>query len=88
MMYSLGKKAFPVDTHCWRISRRLGWIKSNDKHKFCTSRDMDYLQKMIPPKFRLSLHVNMISLGRDTCLARSPNCDNCVITEYCPKIIN
>lgn len=86
MMYSLDKKVFPVDTHCWRISRRLGWIKSTDKYKFCSSREMDFLQEIIPPKLRLSLHVNMVSLGRDTCLARSPNCDNCVITEYCPKI--
>ena len=41
MMYSLDKKVFPVDTHCWRISRRLGWIKSTDKPKFCSSRNMD-----------------------------------------------
>ncbi len=86
MLYSLEMKVFPVDTHCWRISKRLGWVKSADKLKFCTSQDMDSLQKMIPPKLRFSLHVNMISLGRDVCLARLPKCDNCAITDYCPKV--
>jgi endonuclease III len=86
MVYSLNKKVFPVDTHCWRISRRLGWIKSTDKHKFCSSRDMDLLQEIIPPKLRLSLHVNMVSLGRDKCAARLPQCSSCPISEYCPKI--
>jgi endonuclease III len=85
MLYSLGMKVFPVDTHCWRISKRLGWIKANGKHQFCTSKDMDVLQDLVPPKLRLSLHVNMVSLGREFCLARSPKCYHCPITHYCLK---
>ncbi len=85
MLYSLGMKVFPVDTHCWRISKRLGWIKANGRQKFCTSQDMDYLQDIVPPKLRLSLHVNMVSLGREVCLARSPKCDQCPIARYCLK---
>ncbi len=85
MLYSLGMKVFPVDTHCWRISKRLGWIKANGKHMFCTSKDMDILQHMVPPKLRLSLHVNMVALGREFCLARSPKCHQCPIAQYCFK---
>jgi endonuclease III len=85
MLYSLGMEVFPVDTHCWRASKRLGWIKTNGKHKFCTSQDMDILQDMMPPRLRLSLHVNMVSLGRELCLARSPKCHCCPITQYCLK---
>lgn len=85
MLYSLGMKVFPVDTHCWRISKRLGWIKANGKHKFCTSQDMDILQDLVPPKLRLSLHVNMVSLGRELCLARSTKCHQCSIARYCLK---
>jgi endonuclease-3 len=85
MLYSFNMKVFPVDTHCWRISKRLGWVKSATKQQFCTSKDMDLLQKMIPPKNRLSLHVNMISLGRDICKARLPKCYSCPISKYCPK---
>ncbi len=87
MMYSLKRNVFPVDTHCWRISKRLGLIKPRGKQKYCTSHEMDILQKVIPPKLRLSLHVNMISLGRDVCRATRPNCSSCVILEYCPQII-
>jgi endonuclease III len=85
MLYSLGMKVFPVDTHCWRVSKRLGWIKANRKHKFCTSRDMDILQNIVPSKLRLSLHVNMVSLGRELCRARSPKCHQCQIAQYCLK---
>ncbi len=85
MLYSLDMEVFPVDTHCWRISKRLGWIKANGKHKFCTSQDMDLLQDLMPPKLRLSLHVNMVSLGRELCLARSPKCHCCPIAQYCLK---
>jgi endonuclease III len=85
MLYSLGMKVFPVDMHCWRISKRLGWIKTNSSHKFCTSKDMDILQDMVPPKLRLSLHVNMVSLGREFCLARAPKCHQCPIAQYCLK---
>ncbi len=85
MLYSLGMKVFPVDTHCWRISKRFGWIKTNDKHKFCTTTDMDILQDLVPPKLRLSLHINMVSLGRECCLAHLPKCHRCPIARYCIK---
>lgn len=86
MLYSLNMKVFPVDSHCWRISKRLGWIKAPNKNQFCSSKDTDFLQEMIPPKMRLSLHANMVSLGRDTCKARLPECGRCPISGYCPKI--
>ena len=86
MLYSLDMKVFPVDTHCWRIAKRLGWIKANGKHKFCTSKDMDILQDIVPPELRLSLHVNMVSFGRDTCITRSPKCHQCPIARYCLKV--
>jgi endonuclease-3 len=86
MLYSLKMQVFPVDTHCWRISRRLGWINANSKHKYCSSKDMDLLQEMVPSKLRLSLHVNMVSLGREICLARKPKCNSCPIVQYCLKL--
>jgi endonuclease-3 len=86
MLYSLRMKVFPVDTHCWRVSKRLGWIKANNKHKFCTSTDMDILQNMVSPKLRMSLHVNMVSLGREFCLAHAPKCHQCPIAQYCLKL--
>lgn len=86
LMYSLGRQVFPVDTHCWRIARRLGWVRPTQKDKHCAPRDMDRLQSKIPPELRYSLHVNMISLGREICTPTTPRCNECPITASCPKI--
>ena len=85
MMYSLGRQVFPVDTHCWRIAMRLGWVRPTQKDKHCAQRDMDRLQSKIPPELRYSLHVNMISLGREICTQATPRCDKCPILALCPK---
>jgi endonuclease III len=86
MMYSLGRKVFPVDTHCWRICRRLGWIRPTMKDGHPSPRDMDRLQEKIPPELRFSLHVNMVSLGREICTANKPRCEICPIQAYCRKV--
>jgi len=86
MLYSLSRKVFPVDTHCWRICRRLGWVRRTRPDGSCSPRDMDRLQSRIPAELRFSLHVNMVSLGRDICTARDPRCSICPISEYCKKI--
>lgn len=86
LMYSLDRKVFPVDTHCWRIARRLGWVRPTQKDGHCAPRDMDRLQTKIPPKLRHSLHVNMVSLGREICTAIAPKCGKCPVAYWCKKI--
>lgn len=86
LMYSLGREVFPVDTHCWRISIRLGWISPSCSNGRCYPKDMDILQDKIPPSLRYSLHVNFISLGREICTVRQPKCTECPITHLCPKL--
>ena len=86
MMYSLDREVFPVDTHCWRIARRLGWVRRTTKDGHVSNRDMDRLQAKIAPSLRFSLHVNFISLGREFCRAAAPRCATCPIAAHCPKI--
>jgi endonuclease III len=86
MMYSLGLPVFPVDTHCWRISRRLGWVRPTRRDRSCSPRDMDRLQELIPHSLRFGLHVNMVSLGRELCTAAEPVCRACPILRYCKRI--
>lgn len=86
MMYSLEREVFPVDTHCWRVSRRLGWVRPAAPDGHCTPKDMDRLQDVIPADLRYSLHVNMISLGRVTCLSQKPKCNTCCLVDICPQI--
>jgi len=86
MMYSLGSQVFPVDLHCWRICRRLGWVRPTRPDKSCSPKDMDRLQAKVPPKLRFSLHVNMVSLGREICTTDQPKCSVCPIQRYCPRV--
>jgi len=86
MLYSLDRRVFPVDTHCWRICRRLGWIKPTRPDRSCSPKDMDRLQSKIPEALRFSLHVNMVSLGREVCKAHKPGCRRCSIADFCPRI--
>lgn len=86
MLYSLGRQVFPVDTHCWRICKRLGLVRARVPSRACMPRDMDRLQSKIPTQLRFSLHVNMVSLGRNICTYYDPRCSICPIESLCPKI--
>lgn len=86
MMYSLNREVFPVDTHCWRIANRLGWVTWKKRDVCCRQPDMDRLQELIPPDLRFSLHVNMVSHGREICTPANPKCHLCPIAKFCPRI--
>ena len=86
MMYALDRDVFPVDTNCWRIAVRLGWIGPKPEGRQIAPKDMDRLQERIPPEFRYSLHVNMVSHGRRVCTPRRPACSRCVLSELCPQV--
>jgi endonuclease III len=82
MMYSLGRKVFPVDTHVWRVARRLGLTPAVAKPTVSQERD---LEGKVPPSIRYSLHVNLISHGRQTCTTYWPKCCNCILSNICPS---
>jgi endonuclease III len=86
MMYSLGRKVFPVDTHCWRVATRRGWVVPSRGDGSCAAVDMDRLQEAIPPELRFSIHVNLLSLGREHCRPTRPNCATCPIGSTCATI--
>lgn len=80
LLFSLGRDAFPVDTHVHRVTRRLGWIDA----KVSAEAAHGILSSLIPPEVRYSLHLNLIAHGRDTCHPRSPGCERCVLLDLCP----
>ncbi len=86
MMYSLGRNVFPVDSNCWRICRRLGWVRPTRPDKSCSNRDMDRIQGGIEPSIRYSLHVNFVSHGRVVCLPNEPKCKECCIRQICRRV--
>jgi endonuclease III len=82
MLYALGRAVFPVDTHVWRVARRLGWTPPKPRP---TLRDERALQVAVPPGSRYALHVNVVAHGRATCLTYWPRCDTCLLANLCPS---
>ena len=71
--------AFPVDTHISRISKRVGLVKESlDPTEISYS-----LMKLYDKSLYHKLHHQMIYLGRYTCKSQKPNCNECLMKEFC-----
>ena len=71
--------AFPVDTHISRISKRIGLVKESlDPTEISIS-----LMKLYDKSLYHKLHHQMIYLGRYTCKSQKPNCDECLMKDFC-----
>ena len=69
-----------VDTHVFRVSKRLGLVNQNAKTPLEVEKQ---LVKYIPREFVAQAHHWLILHGRYVCLARRPKCEECKITPYC-----
>ncbi len=69
-----------VDTHVFRISRRLGF--SSARQPEAVERD---LMKLVPQDEWVQFSHWLITLGRQICKARSPNCKDCFLLKECPQ---
>jgi len=79
MQFSLGIPAFPVDTHIYRVTGRLG-IRPEKKN---AEKAHDHLANILPPETYYSAHLNFIRLGREICQARKPKCSICPLQDLC-----
>lgn len=79
LLFSMGIPAFPVDTHIYRVSGRIGFRPKN----LNVEKTHMYLESIAPANNYSSLHLNLIRLGRETCHARKPTCGNCPIQDIC-----
>ena len=73
------KPTFAVDTHIERLATRFGLIEES------TTADQahEILNEKIPDDIKYSLHLLLISHGKEYCTARNPDCDNLVCKRYC-----
>ncbi len=69
----------PVDTHILRISKRLNLAKKDDEPIDVERK----LKKIIPEERWIKSHHQLIHFGRYYCMARSPKCKNCKISDMC-----
>ena len=86
MLFSLGIPAFPVDTHIFRVTGRLG-LRPSDL-KMTANQAHDHLALLFPPEDYRTAHINLILLGRQICAARNPNCSNCFLNDKCDYFIS
>ena len=84
LLFDLGYPAFPVDTHIHRFSKRIGWA-----HDRCKPEEIEgMLEQVVPEERYLGGHINIITHGRNICLARQPRCDKCSVNDLCAFVIN
>jgi endonuclease-3 len=79
LLFACRTEVFPLDTHIFRILRRVGLIPQK-----CTDRRAHEIMNALVPSGKFySFHVNLIRHGRALCRPRDPLCQRCPIVEYC-----
>jgi endonuclease-3 len=81
LLFSLRMPALPVDTHVFRVSKRLGLIES----KVTVEKAHRLLEDMVPVRDIYRFHILLIDHGRKTCKAQRPRCRECVLGGLCPS---
>ncbi len=84
LLFSLGKPVFPVDTHVFRVSKRLGLIANG----VSAEQAHELLAGMVPVEHVYEFHMNMVEHGRKTCKSQRPKCPDCVLQKVCPSNTN
>jgi endonuclease-3 len=79
LCFSLGRPAFPVDTHIYRVTGRIGLrpprMNVEQAHR--------HLESVFPRESYYAAHLNIIRLGREVCHARKPDCPACPVQKLC-----
>lgn len=76
-----GQPAVVTDTHCIRLSNRLGFVKDEkDPVKVETA-----LRALLDPAESSDFCHRLVLHGREVCTARSPKCQNCCLATVCPS---
>jgi len=79
LLFSLGRPAFPVDTHIYRVTGRIGLRPE----KMTVEEAHTHLEKLFQPEAYYATHLNIIRLGREICPARKPACQRCPLNGLC-----
>jgi endonuclease-3 len=81
LLFSLGMPALPVDTHVFRVAKRLGLIDS----VVSVEKAHRLLEGLVPSQDVYQFHVLLIEHGRRICKAQRPRCKECALATLCPS---
>jgi endonuclease-3 len=79
LLFACNSPVFPMDTHIFRIARRVGLIPEKCSDEEAHRR----MTRMIPGGRFYEVHVNMIRHGRKVCRPQRPLCEQCCLIDYC-----
>jgi len=82
LLFSFGVPLMPVDRHVERVSKRIGLLPA----RVTAEQAHDRYLGLLAPEQCYPLHVGLITHGRETCHARSPECDRCPIAPRCRHV--
>jgi endonuclease-3 len=81
LLFALGMRDVPVDTHVSRVGTRLGLFRPKAPFEELH----DTMLAITPPGEELELHLNLLRHGRRSCHARHPDCAGCALNRMCPS---
>ena len=81
LCFALGMPAMAVDTHIYRVSKRLGLIGPKTSYE----QSHDILERSVEPDQVFTFHMALITHGRKVCKAPRPLCDRCILAYGCPS---
>jgi endonuclease-3 len=81
LLFALGMRDVPVDTHVSRVGTRLGLFRPGAPFEQLH----DTMLAITPPGEELEFHLNLLRHGRRTCNARRPDCYGCALRRMCPS---
>ncbi len=83
LLFSYGKPTFPIDTHIFRVSKRMGLRSDKNGYENLRRR----LLEVFPENRYFEAHILLIKLGREFCRPKKAKCDTCPVNALCPKIV-
>nr|WP_256487967.1 endonuclease III [Deinococcus sp. HSC-46F16] len=83
MLFDLARPAIPVENHIGRVAARLDLVPA----RWSLLKTERWFDEVLPREWsaRYAAHVATIRHGRQTCLARRPRCEVCVLRDLCPS---
>ncbi|MCR4256553.1 MAG: endonuclease III [Candidatus Uhrbacteria bacterium] len=78
LSFVFGTPAIAVDTHVFRITHRLGWVKGKDAKR--VERE---LMELVPKRLWSEINRVLVPFGRDICRAPTPQCWRCPVAQWC-----
>ena len=82
LCFAFGIPAFPVDTHVFRLTHRLGLV---DEAANTPDKVDEAMRAQLPPEQWGPMHHALIYHGRRVCHAQKPDCEHCALADVCPS---